>query len=68
MKWYHDQAQSAKSSMDSASGHISGDSGGVAVGLRVVGVGCDGGGVEFSIGVVGVAVEYSVVVEQYVVR
>ena len=42
--------------------------GGVAVGLRVVGVGCDGGGVEFSIGVVGVAVEYSVVVEQYVVR
>jgi hypothetical protein len=36
--------------------------------LRVVGVGCDGGGVEFSIGVVGVVVEYSVVVEQYVVR
>lgn len=26
LKWYHDQAQSAKSSMDSASGHISGDS------------------------------------------
>lgn len=26
LKWYHDQAQSAKSSMDSASGRISGDS------------------------------------------